>query len=216
MRLGTYYRYLVSNKLKLPLSGNKVLDIGCHDGLLLSHINVQEKFGIDIHILKIYLDIQYIGNNFLKYDFKDKKFDRRFAFDVLEYVKEDKEFLEKIIQLLSPNEIAILSTPSENIKIFPSFLQDWVDKRWGHIYRRGYAPQKIKELVEDMQDVVALDPIYWNCHIFRFLYLPLSVLWRINTILYKKVLKFIVKTDSRYNEGEHGFLILKIEKIGEV
>ena len=118
MRLGTYYRYLVSRKLCLPLSGNKILDIGCYDGFLLSHVNAKEKFGIDIKPLKKCSYIQYIEGDFLNYDFRGKKFDRIFAFDVLEHVKEDKRFLEKIIQLLSLNGITILSTPSKNIKIY--------------------------------------------------------------------------------------------------
>jgi SAM-dependent methyltransferase len=212
MRLGTYYRYLVSRKLNLPLSGNEILDIGCYDGFLLSHIDAAEKFGIDVNVLKKYPDIQYIEGDFMKYDFNDKKFDRIFALDVLEHVSEDRIFLEKIIQLLSIEGVAILSTPCENIKIFPSFLQDWVDKRWGHIYRRGYVPQKIKELVEDVQDVIALDLIYWNCPIFRFLYLPLSALWRINTMLSKKVLNFIVGIESIFKEGENGFLYIVITR----
>ena len=108
--------------------------------------------------------------------------------------------------------MAILSTPSEDIKIFPSILQGWVDKRWGHIYRRGYTLQRIKELVEDVQDEVTLNIIYWNCPLFRFLYLSLSVLWRITPMLTKKVLNFIVSIESRFKEGENGFLYIMIDK----
>ena len=212
MRLGTYYRYLVSRKLCLPLSGNKILDIGCYDGFLLSHIDAAEKFGIDADVLKKYPNIQYIEGDFMRYNFKDEKFDRIFAFDVLEHVKEDKIFLEKIIQLLSMEGIAILSTPSTNIKIFPSFLQNWVDIRWGHIYRRGYTSQRIKQLVEDMQDDVTIDISYWNAPIFRFLYLPLSVVWRINSTISKKVLNFIVEIESRFKEGANGFLYIIIKR----
>jgi SAM-dependent methyltransferase len=208
---------LVTRKLNLPLSGNKILDIGCYDGFLLSHIDAAEKFGIDVDILKKYPDIQYIGEDFLQYNFKDEKFDRIFAFDVLEHVKEDKIFLEKIIQLLSTEGMAILSTPCENIKIFPPFLQSWVDKRWGHIYRRGYVPQRIKEFVEDigLGNSITINAIYWNCPIFRFLYLPLSMLWRISPMLTKKVLNFIVGIESRSKEGENGFLYSIITKGNE-
>lgn len=214
MRLGTYYRYLVSQTLNLPLSGNKVIDIGCYDGFLLSHIDAVEKFGIDVDILKKYPNIQYIEGDFMEYNFKNKKFDRIFAFDVLEHVREDKIFLEKIIQLLSIEGIAILSTPTENIKIFPSVLQAWVDKRWGHIYRRGYTPQKIKQLVRDIEKNVTQNVIYGNCPLFRFLYLPLSVLWGISPTQTKKVLNYIVKLDSRFQEGTNGYLYVIIKHIG--
>lgn len=214
MRLGSYYRYLVSSKLNLPLSGNKILDIGCYDGFLLSHIDAVEKFAIDIDVLKKYPSIQYIEGDFMEYNFKDKKFDKIFAFDVLEHVREDKIFLEKIIQLLSTEGMAILSTPCESIKIFPSFLQGWVDKRWGHIYRRGYMPQKIKELVKDIEKNVTIDIRYWNCPLFRFFYLPLSALWRMSFTFSKKVLNFIVEIESRFKEGENGFLYIMIDKGG--
>lgn len=214
MRLGTYYRYLVSQALNLPLSGNKVIDVGCYDGFLLSHIDAVEKFAIDINVLKKYPDIQYIEGDFMEYNFKNKKFDKIFAFDVLEHVREDKIFLEKIIQLLSIEGRAILSTPCENIKIFPSILQAWVDKRWGHIYRRGYTPQKIKQLMRNIEKSVTSNIIYWNCPLFRFLYLSLSVLWRISPTLTKKVLYFIMKIDSRFREGTNGYLYVIIEQIG--
>ena len=215
MRLGTYYRYLVSRKLDLPLSGNEILDVGCYDGFLLSHIDAAEKFGIDVDVLKKYPNIQYIEGDFMEYDFKDKKFDRIFAFDVLEHVKEDKKFLEKSIQLLSTEGMAILSTPSENIKIFPSVLQSWIDKKWGHIYRRGYMPQKIKEFVEDigLGNSITINAIYWNCPLFRFLYFPLWILWRISPMLTKKVFNFIVNIESRFKEGENGFLYIVIKRV---
>jgi len=213
MRLGTYYRYLVSRKLELPLSGDKVLDIGCYDGFLLSHIDATKKFGIDIKPLRKYSNIQYIEGNFLKYGFKDENFDRIFAFDVLEHIKEDKEFLKKIVKLLSPNGIAILSTPSKDIKIFPPFLQSWVDKRWGHTYRRGYALREIRQLLIGMKNEnnFKLDIIYWNCPFFRFFYLLLSLFWRVSSSLTKKILNFIVKLDSRFQKGNKGFLYIIIK-----
>lgn len=206
-RLGTYYRYLVAKELRLPLSGDIVLDIGCYDGFLLSQINAYERFGIDIqHIVKKYPDIQYIEGDFLNYDFKDKKFDRIFALDVLEHVRENKVFLDKITDLLFVGGIAILSVPCENIKIFPSFLQDWVDKKWSHTYRRGYTPQKIKQLLSDKEKKISIDIIYWNCPFFRFLYLPLSLFWRISSSLTRKLFNIIVELDSKFQNGDKGFL----------
>lgn len=210
MRIGTYYRYLVTKKLGLPLSGNKVLDIGCYDGFLLSYINSNQKTGIDIDCVNKYPDIRYIQDDFLKHDFANERFDRVYALDILEHVNHEQEriFLEKMLSLLSPDGIGILSTPSKTIRIFPPFLQEWADRKWQHIYRRGYTRQEIGLLI-DTKDTRT---IYWNCPLFRFLYLPLSLLWRISPPLTRVILRLIVKLDFRLRNGERGFLYLVTTK----
>ena len=108
-----------------------------------------------------------------------------------------------------------LNTPSENIKIFPPFLQNWVDKKWGHVYRRGYTPQQIEQLLYDVgnKNDISLNIIQWNCPFFRHLYLPLSFFWRISPSLTKNVLASIVELDARFQTGDSGFLyiIIKVE-----
>lgn len=38
--------------LNSRLEGNSILDIGCYDGFLLSHVNAAEKIGIDLQTFK--------------------------------------------------------------------------------------------------------------------------------------------------------------------
>lgn len=211
IRLGTYYRYLVSKTLDLPVSGKKILDVGCYDGFMLSHIDAIEKVGIDVNIIKKYPDIHYIERNFMKYNFNSKKFDKIFAFDIIEHVRDDKIFLEKIIQLLDANGTAILSTPSENIKIFPEVLQFWIDTKWKHIYRRGYNEKIIKELLRDCDKNIKLTIINWNCPMFRFFYLPLNFLWKLFPALAKALLNPINKFDSKLRNGKNGYIYIIIE-----
>ena len=204
MRLGTYYRYLVARELNLPLSGGKVLDIGCYDGFLLSHVNSQSKFGIDINPVNEFSDVQYIQGDFMEHDFGNERFDRIFALDVLEHAKQDREFFGKVLRLLSQDGIAILSTPSKAIRVFPPFLQAWVDKRWQHTLRRGYSRQEMELLVNTPNVHITC----WNCPLFRLLYFPLSLLWRMSRSLTKVMLYLVVKVDSRFRDGEGGFLYL--------
>lgn len=203
--MGTYYRYLVAKKLNLPIYGDKVLDIGCYDGFLLSRINARQKFGIDIEPVKRFPNIEYIEDDFLKHDFKEERFDRIFAFDILEHIEQDREFIKKIEELLSADGIAILSVPSKNIRIFPAFLQPWVDKRWGHDYRRGYTVGEIEGYQRYLNEEADLRIIEWNGPFFRFFYLPLSLLWRRSQGLTEKILKTAVGLDFRYKGGENGF-----------
>lgn len=213
MRLGTYYRYLVNKKLDLPLSGRKLLDVGCYDGFLLSHINAMEKVGIDINIIRKFPDVKYIEDNFMEYDFQNQRFDKIFAFDVIEHVREDKIFLEKIVQLLDSNGMAFLSTPSDTIKIFPSSLQPMVEKKWQHFYRRGYNLKNIENLSKDIDKNISVKIIYWNCPFFRFLYLPLSFIWRVCPFFAKSIVKHIVNLDSRFQDGKNGYLYIVITNI---
>jgi SAM-dependent methyltransferase len=200
--------------LDLHLEGNSVLDIGCYDGFLLSHVNASEKIGIDLKTLKEYPNIQYIQSNFLSYNFKNKKFDKIFSFDVLEHVKEDDLFLKKVVELLDENGTAILSTPSDKISIFPSFFQLYVDKRWGHIYRRGYSKDKIIQLLSDCEktNLINVKFVEWNCPIFRFIYLPLNLTWKIFPELAKIIFHFFMQIDLIFKKGQNGFLFIIIKK----
>ena len=210
MRLGTYYRYLVVKKLGLPLSGDRVLDIGCYDGFLLSRIDGRLKFGVDTDPVKVFPGIVYIEGDFLEHNFSEEQFDRIFALDVMEHVKEDETFIKKIEELLASDGVAILSVPSKTIKIFPSFLQQWVDKRWGHLYRRGYSLRQVDDLAE-VAHQLELTVIQWNCPVFRFLYLPISSLWRASSSMAKLALNWVVSLDSKFQEGNNGFLYIIVE-----
>ena len=211
MRLGTYYRYLVTQKLKLPLSGETVLDVGCHDGFLLSTIDANKKVGIDLNCVEKYSNIHYIKSDFLTHNFNDK-FDRVFALDVIEHVRDDEKFILKIEEILDVKGIAILSTPNKNIKIFPSFLQSWVDEKWQHQYRRGYTPKEIEEiLITNKNSELEMNIIEWNCPFFRFFYLPVNFLWRIVPQFVSGLLKFIINIDFRFKNGHNGFLYILIE-----
>jgi len=206
---------LVARKLNLPLDGERVLDIGCYDGFILSNVKANIKVGIDLQTVNRFSDIQYIQDDFITHNFGDEKFDRIFAFDVLEHVENDEVFIKKLISLLSTNGVAVLSVPSKNIKVFPSFMQAWVDKKWGHIYRRGYETEELKNLIADSGDNVKMNIFFGNCPMFRFFYLSISLLWRVSSLMSKAVLKLVNSFDCRFHDGNNGFMyiIIKTESI---
>lgn len=214
MRFGTYYRFLILQKLNISLEGDSILDVGCHDGFLLSHVKAAEKIGIDLQPLKNCPDIQYIQDNFLFYDFKRKRFDKIFSFDVLEHVQDDELFLKKVVELLDENGTAILSTPSDKISIFPSLFQSYVDKKWGHVYRRGYNKSKILQLLHPFEgtNFINVEFIEWNCPVFRFIYLPLNLTWKVFPRLAKIFFHLFMQIDSILKKGQSGFLFIIIKK----
>ena len=192
------------------LTGKKILDIGGYDGFLLSTMYGESKTLIDISPHKQFPDIHYITGDFLAFDFKEERFDLICAFDVIEHIQRDNDFLEKIINLLSPGGIALLSTPNEKIRIFPSVLQSWVDKKWGHFYRRGYSKQKIQEMIakRHIQNRLDLEIAEWNAPWFRFLYFPLRVLWQFSESVTKKMLNRVVLNEVIVQNGDNGYLFI--------
>lgn len=202
--MGTILRSLIIAELQLPISGGKVLDIGCYDGYLLSTINAEKKVGIDISPVPRHSGIEYIQGDFLDYDFGEERFDRILAMDVLEHIERDDLFLEKLVNLLSEEGIAIMSVPSKNIRIFPGFLQNWVDKKWGHHYRRGYTQSEIEELFGNIGNNLDIEFQPWSYPIFRHLYFPLSIMWRVLPSVTAGLLKSIVRLDAKYKHGDSG------------
>lgn len=213
MRLGTYYRSLVCKAIDLPLSGGRVLDIGGYDGYQVSRIDANEKTVIDLDVLRLYEGIRYIERDFLRYDTGKERFDRVYAFDVLEHVPDDRAFIGKALESLADDGVAILSTPSAGIKIFPSFLQPWVDKKWQHHIRRGYSGDELASLTGDTGCRTKVDVIEWNCPVFRFLYLPLSLLWRVSPGMCRIALSLTVMADKNFKSGRCGFLFVIVRRI---
>ncbi len=205
---------MVLAKLQLPVSGEKVLDVGCYDGYLLSKISAEKKVGIDISPIPRYPDVEYIQGDFLEYDFGEERFDKIFAMDVLEHVDHDGLFVEKLVNLLSENGIAIMSVPSKGISVFPAFLQEWVDKKWGHYYRRGYTQLEIKNLYDNLPCNLNIEFQTWNCPIFRILYFPLSIMWRILPSFTSGLMKYIVRFDFKHKDGNSGYLYWTVYKRG--
>lgn len=209
MRMGTYYRSLVLDYLNIEPEGNRILDVGCYDGYFLSKSKAKENIGVDLNPIKKYNNIRYIKGDILNLNFK-KKFDKIFAFDVIEHVKEDKLFLEKLISFLSNNGALILSAPSKNLKIFPWFLTKWIAiKKWNHIHRIGYNKKEIEKILDNNYN---LNFIEWNAPIYRNFYLPLRFMWFISQKLTKKIIDNIIKIDFKLKKGNNGFLFFKILK----
>jgi 2-polyprenyl-3-methyl-5-hydroxy-6-metoxy-1,4-benzoquinol methylase len=152
MRIGTYYRYKLLNKLGIfnnTGENAKILDIGGFDGFTLSKLKAKSKILIDPDAKEEFSNIKYLKKDFFSHDFKNEKFDFILSLDVLEHLLEENEskYFSKIHSLLETNGKAIITTPSKDIKTFPNFLRDWIGKKWGHYKCLGYTKEELEKLI---------------------------------------------------------------------
>ena len=210
MRLGTYYRNLLIKHLNFDLNSEKVIEVGCHDGFLVHNLLAKKKVGVDLAPVQIYDDITYIQSDILLYEPKEK-FDLIIAIEVMEHIENPNLFVKKIGNLLSSDGRVLLSTPSKNIMMFPYFFQKYIDKRWGHDYRRGFSKDEIESLVSSNLPNKNIQIIAWNQPLFRAIYPVTRTLWVIFPKLAEWIIQKTVNIDSKFREGKHGVFFIYIK-----
>ena len=121
-----FVKNIFQSRLKTALkfasitNDSRILDIGCHRGLLLKvirdHNDLCECHGIDVNpkwlqnkIEKCTLQVADVTN----LPFPDGHFDAIFVLDVLEHVEKLDQALNEIKRVLKTNGLAVLSGPTE-------------------------------------------------------------------------------------------------------
>lgn len=210
MRLGTYYRNLLIKHLAFNLNSEKVIEIGCYDGYLVHNLLAKKKVGVDLEPIQRYDDVTYIKSDILLYDPKEK-FDIVIAIEVMEHIEKPDLFIKKISSFLSTEGRVLLSTPSKNIRMFPYFFQKYIDKRWGHEYRRGFSREEIVNLISSNLPNKNFQIIAWNQPVFRAVYPITRTFWVIFPKFAKWLIKKTVNIDSKLREGKHGVFFVYIK-----
>jgi len=113
-------RIFDSIKMARLTRDDKILDIGCNTGHLLKSIQRKVQcscWGIDIE--KKIMTLKIPNCNFkvadvTKMPFEDNYFDKIFALDTLEHVKNIESAIDEVYRILKPTGFIILSGPTEN------------------------------------------------------------------------------------------------------
>ena len=104
--------------------GSKILDVGTGEGYGSAYLALADKefnvIGIDIdknyilHARKKYTfnNLKFKLYNGNKLPFEDSKFDAVTAFQVIEHIKDEHNFISEIYRVLKPNGILIITTPN--------------------------------------------------------------------------------------------------------
>ncbi|PIY96870.1 MAG: hypothetical protein COY66_02415 [Candidatus Kerfeldbacteria bacterium CG_4_10_14_0_8_um_filter_42_10] len=148
-------------------AGSKILDLGCHGGLMTSKIADYLKTtatGIDLSPKAIqYAQKKYPRLKFLAADiqkgipFADNSFDAVTAFDVLEHIPNLKFVSQEIRRVLKPQGIFILAVPKENA-LFKTVWFFWTKGR-GRVWHDAHVHQFDKHLLNNFFDSAGMQQV---------------------------------------------------------
>lgn len=132
--------------------GDRIIDLGCGKGLILNTIHSKKKcsllIGVDIsknnieyNLIKNIENAELVCADFNTFDFsilKTKKIDTILLLDVLEHIKNDIHFLEKLFFNMPEHSKLIIKVPNSQ------FLFNEIDTTSGHYRRYSKAELKSK------------------------------------------------------------------------
>lgn len=212
IRLGTIYRAEMLKLLDHLPKGGRILDVGCHDGHILSNMKADLRVGIDLHPKPVHADrVNYVRADGCALPFAPGTFDRVYALDVLEHIEDDLAFVSSLIQRLGQHGQLILTIPSENIHMRPRWLTGWIGQRWGHTLRAGYSSTVLRDLFQYEHFSLTIQP--WNAPWYRFWYLALRMLQILTPQRAIQLGRKLAQMDSHHTKGEHGFYLVKVSPI---
>lgn len=210
-RMGSLYRNEVMRILgKVPEDG-VVLDVGCYDGLFLRQINCKQKVGIDLHPVRVNPEIDYVQADGRVLPFQKETFDFVYALDVIEHIDRDLDFIQSLVRILAPGGILVLSTPSEDIRLFPNFLTKWISHKWGHYLRLGYSEESLGKLFNNQNVKIKITPM--KAQSYRTWYLIARFIQTLAPEVARAWVIRMARLDMVDLVGPHGFLLLEAQKL---
>jgi len=207
--MGTLYRDALLTLLNKRASSGRVLDVGCHDGYLLSTLIAPVRVGVDLDPLPGHSGLTLICADGRHLPFRDGTFDFVYALDVIEHVEDDRAFAKSLSRMVAPGGTLFLTTPSLHIRLTPPFITNWVSRQWGHL-RHGYTVTELITMFADGRLDVCVT--LWNAPVWRLSYLALRLLFALLPRLVARLIRHIVRWDAHHTHGECGYLLLEAHR----
>lgn len=176
MYFASYYRWLVaSQRLGIDLTSPRILDVGCDDANFLVLSSGALRVGVDLAPRVQASDgMQIVRANATQLPMLNRSFNSILAFDVLEHIDDDRAVMREMLRVLSPGGTIWFSTPARHSAIWPSYLQPYANRSFGHV-RNGYTLDEIRALLP-VDPEWQLCAWYWNETLLRVSFLPLHML----------------------------------------
>lgn len=155
-----WHRFRMIKKL-LPKINSRVLDVGCHGGMLTEEMGKNlpraEVYGIDIdpeviaYAQKERPQIHFQVATSEKLSFNDEYFDLITCFDSIEHVKEPKKVLAEIRRCLKKGGRLMVLAPTES-RLFRLIWYFWTKGRgrvWQGAHLQHFIGHQLEELIEN-------------------------------------------------------------------
>lgn len=205
IRIGSYYRSKILQTSKSLKSVERVIDIGSHDGYLLSFFPDSLKIAVDVLLPVEHIDCPFVIADAKALPFKDGSFDLALLMDVIEHIEDETGLSDSLARIIDKEGGLFLTTPSVNISLFPKFLTKAISKKWGHHFRLGYTKDKLKLIFQDNFSIEIED---WNAPFFRLFYLPLRLMNMVSSKIAFFFLDRVALYDALHKNGLQGYLLL--------
>ena len=138
------------------MEGERILDLGCGIGYLLSLFNSSEGqlFGMDMSqesvlTAKKYVNGFIIGGDGHKLPFKANTFDHVIFADVIEHIADDVSCLKEVVRVSRKNARIVISTPALEGLITRTWLKHWLhgeEDQYQKDCRLGYTAEALMKV----------------------------------------------------------------------
>ena len=193
-----------------PLKGEKILDLGCGIGYLLSLFNPSEGqlYGMDMSWESALTAKKQVHGFIIRGDgqelpFKEGTFDRVIFADVIEHIPDDNASIKEIVRVSRTNTKIVISTPALEGLITRTWLKHWLHRdedQYQTDHRLGYTAKSLRELVESNN--IQVDQI---CYTNYYL-----------TELLVGVLKLAFFMRKRYYNSQHDLITISNNKLFQI
>lgn len=210
-----YYRsMLIRDQLGLPAQAQRVLDVGCDDGYIMSRVDAQLRLGVDMSPrLRPSATMSVARASATDLPTLEGSFDCILAFDILEHVEDDRAMMREMLRVLAPGGTIWFTTPALDFRMFPSWLTPYTNRGFGHV-RNGYTPEVLGALLPNREEW-AVEYFYWNEPTLRLLFAPLHFLNLTAPSAAAALTRLCYRIDSVFRDGQRGHLLGRVRRRAE-
>jgi len=148
-----------------------VLDWGCNNGYgigVMRSLGCGEISGIDLNSQAIASARERLGNDVELILFDGKRaplpsdqFDVITSFQCIEHVVDHADYLSEIRRLLTPDGVAIFTTPNATIRLDPGM------KPWNEFHVLEFRPSELKDLLSEHFSMVTIQGLFGKTELHR-------------------------------------------------